>query len=294
MIYFPYHEPLFRPPSEAFSLIFQATIGCSHNRCTFCGMYKNKRFRLRPVKEILREINLVPPVHRAKVRRIFLADGDALVYPVDGLTQILNVLGAAFPLLTRVSCYASPQSLAGKSEADLALLRTYKLRLLYFGLESGDQATLDAVSKGHTAQEMLDQCRKARQAGTKLSVTAILGLAGRQRSLQHARETARWVTELSPEYFSLLTLFSRHNDDFYRGITPLTQGETLEEIHELLQYLRPKRTILRSNHASNLLQLAGSYPKDRHRLMDETDAALRQARQDPAWYKALPNYAEAR
>ncbi len=292
MNYFPYHEPLFRPPSEAYSLIFQATIGCSHNRCTFCGMYKHKRFQLRSVEEILREIELVPTAHRATVRRIFLADGDALIYPVAGLTEILLALGEAFPRLTRVSCYASPQSLAGKSAAELTLLRAHKLRLLYFGLESGDPTTLAAVHKGYTAQEMLDQCRKARHAGLKLSVTAILGLAGRQRSLQHAQATARWVTELSPEYFSLLTLFSRHNDDFLRGIVPLTQGETLEEIREMLLHLRPHRTILRSNHASNLLPLAGSYPKDRQRLIDQTEAALHHARQNSLWYDALPGYEE--
>ena len=294
MSYFPYHEPLFRPPSEAHSLIFQATIGCSHNRCTFCGMYKHKRFQVRPVEEILREIDLVPTDHRASIRRIFLADGDALIYPLDGLTKILLLLSEAFPRLTRVSCYASPQSLAGKSAAELALLRAHKLRLLYFGLESGDPTTLAAVHKGYTAPEMLDQCRKARQAGLKLSVTAILGLAGTQRSLQHAQATARWVSELSPEYFSLLTLFSRHKDDFLRGIIPLTQGETLEEIRELLLHLQPERTILRSNHASNLLQLAGSYPKDRQRLMDEVDAALLYAHQNHVWYDALPEYSELR
>lgn len=293
MIYFPYHEPVFRPPSEANSLIFQATIGCSHNRCTFCGMYKNKRFQLRPVEDVVREINLVPAAHRASIRRIFLADGDALIYPVAGLTEILLALGEAFPQLTRVSCYASPQSLVGKSSEDLAQLRDYKLRLLYFGLESGDPITLEAVNKGYTAQAMLGQCRKARQSGLKLSVTAILGLAGKQRSRQHAQATARWVTELSPEYFSLLTLFSRHNDDFLRGIVPLTQGEILEEISEMLQHLRPERTILRSNHASNLLQLAGSYPKDRQRLMNEVDEVLTYARQDRDWYDALPGYAES-
>lgn len=292
MTYFPYHEPLFRPPSEADSLIFQVTIGCSHNRCTFCGMYKHKRFQLRSVEEIAREIDLVPTGHRARVRRIFLADGDALIYPISGLTEILCALGEAFPRLTRVSCYASPQSLAGKSSVELAQLRAHKLRLLYFGLESGDPMTLEAVNKGHTAQDMLDQCRKAHQAGLKLSVTAILGLAGRQRSRQHAQATGRWVSELSPEYFSLLTLFSRHNDDFLRGIVPLSQGEMLEEIGEMLRHLRPQRTILRSNHASNLLQLAGSYPKDHQRLIDQTDAALRHARQNRIWYDALPGYRE--
>lgn len=290
--YFDYDEPLFRPPSEANSLIFQITLGCSQNHCTFCGMYKSKSFRLRPVAEILAEIAAVPRHHRPHIQRVFLADGDALVYPQSGLLEILDALAAAFPGLTRVGAYASPNSLTTKTAADLAGLREKKLRILYFGLESGDDATLQAVRKGYTAATMLALCRQAQAAGLKLSVTAILGLAGRERSFEHARATAAWVSELSPEYFSLLTLFHRHNDDFLRSITPLSRGEILEEAAELLRHLSPHKTILRSNHVSNFLQLAGSYPKDRQRLLSEVEAAIARARQSPDWYGEVPDYRE--
>lgn len=290
--YFDYDEPLFRPPSEAQSLIFQVTLGCSQNHCTFCGMYKTKTFRVRPVAEILAEIAAVPAHHRPHIQRVFLADGDALVYPQAGLIEILGALATTFPSLARVGAYASPKSLATKTADDLARLRERKLRILYFGLESGDDATLRAVRKGSSAQQMLELCRRAQGAGMKLSVTAILGLAGRERSRDHARATAAWVTELSPEYFSLLTLFHRHNDDFLRSITPLSRGGILEEARELLQHLSPRRTILRSNHVSNFLQLAGSYPKDRARLLAEIEAAIVRAQASPAWYDEVPDYRE--
>ncbi|HXV20473.1 MAG TPA: radical SAM protein [Desulfuromonadales bacterium] len=290
--YFDYDEPLFRPPSEANSLIFQITLGCSQNHCTFCGMYKSKGFRLRPVSEILTEIAAVPLHHRPHIQRIFLADGDALVYPQLGLEAILDALAECFPNLTRVGAYASPKSLTTKSVEELARLREKKLRILYFGLESGDDPTLQAVRKGYTAATMLALCRQAQGAGLKLSVTAILGLAGRERSLEHARATAAWVSALSPEYFSLLTLFHRHNDDFLRSITPLSRGGILEEAAELLRHLSPRKTILRSNHVSNFLQLAGSYPKDRQRLLAEVEAAQARARQFPDWYAEVPDYRE--
>jgi hypothetical protein len=293
MYFFSYDEPLFRPPSEAHSLIFQITLGCSRNRCTFCGMYKGKRYRVRSESEIAAEIAAVPERFRGQVQRIFLADGDALAYPQAGLLAILDRLNAAFPALTRIGAYASPASLAGKTGDDLAALRARKLRILYFGLESGDGPTLAAIDKGYGPAAMLTQCRMAKDAGMKLSVTAILGLAGRERSLEHARATAEWATALSPEYFSLLTLFQRHNDDFLRSITPLSRGGILEEARELLQHLEPQKTILRSNHVSNFLQLAGSYPKDRLRLLAEVEAALGAARAHPDWFDAVPDYREA-
>ncbi len=290
--YFDYDEPLFRPPSEARSLIFQITLGCSQNQCTFCGMYKNKSFRVRPVEEIVAEIRSIPVHHRPHIQRVFLADGDALVYPQQGFLAILDALADTFPHLQRVGAYASPTSLTTKSGQELSLLRAKKLRILYFGLESADPPTLTAVNKGYSAEQMLELCRKAKDAGMKLSVTAILGLAGQKRSLEHARATARWVNELSPEYFSLLTLFVRHNDEFLRSITPLSRGGILEEAAEMLKHLSPKKTILRSNHVSNFLNLAGSYPKDRQRLIDEVDASLAKAKERPGWYNEVPDYRE--
>ena len=262
MNYFNYDYPLYRPPSEAYSQIFQITLGCSQNQCSFCGMYKTKRFTVRSVSQIAAEIARIPAVQRHHIQRVFLADGDALIYPQKGLIEILDLLAANFPSLARVGIYASPNSLRSKSVAELTLLREKKLRILYFGLESGDPSTLAAVRKGFTPEEMLALCRQARQAGMKLSITAILGLAGQDRSMEHARATARWVTELSPEYFSLLTMFHRHNDDFLRSLTLLTNGGILEETLEIVRHLAPQKTILRSNHVSNILHLAGSYPKE--------------------------------
>ncbi len=287
-----YVEPVFRPPSEARSLIFQITVGCSQNRCAFCGMYKGKAFRVRPVAEVCAEIDGIPDRYRPAVDRVFLADGDALVYPFAGLVTILERLSAVFPHLTRVGSYASPASLATKSAGELARLRELKLRILYFGLESGDAATLAAINKGFDAEEMAALAQKGRAAGMKLSVTAILGLAGRGRSLAHARATAAWVNRVNPEYFSLLTLFHRHNEAFVAGLDPCTRRELLAEARELVGGLDPARTILRSNHVSNFLHLAGTYPRDRERLVAAVDAAIARGATIPGYLDGVPEYAE--
>ena len=288
----PYVEPLFRPPSEAHSLIFQITIGCSQNRCTFCGMYQGRSFRLKPLEEVLGEIAAIPERYRSSVERVFLADGDALVYPAGGLITILDALASTFSRLTRVGSYASPNSLTTKSPEELELLRKKRLRILYFGLESGDDDTLRAVNKGFDAKEMADLALKARRAGMKLSVTAILGLAGRERSLEHTRATAGWVNRVNPEYFSLLTMFHRHNDDFVRSLQQCTRRELMLEAREMLLHLHPARTILRSNHVSNFLNLAGSYPKDRERLIAAVDEALARAERLPGFLDGYPGYSE--
>jgi len=290
--YFDYHEPVFRPPSEARSLIFQVTIGCSQNTCGFCGMYKMKNFRIRPVRDIFAEIESVPGHHRPYVQRVFLGDGDGLVYPHQGLVAILDKLAATFPNLTRVAAYASPNSLTTKTTDDLAELRQRKLRIVYFGLESGDAATLEGADKGFGPEEMLRLCRKAHEAGMKLSITAILGLAGRAGSRQHALATAAWINDLSPAYFSLLTMFRRHNETYFNKIEPLSNGEVLEEALTIVRHLHPQRTILRSNHVSNILNLAGSYPKDRQKIIAEAEAALQQGRKHPDWFNLVPDYAE--
>jgi len=290
--YFDYEEPVFRPPSEARSLILQATVGCSQNTCGFCGMYKMKRFRARPEAEILAEIVSVPGHHREHIQRVFLADGDALVYPQTGLETILDALAEAFPRLTRVGAYASPNSLTTKTVAELEALRRKKLRILYFGLESGDAETLALVGKGFDPDRMLALCRKAREAGMKLSVTAILGLAGEERSREHAVATADWINALSPEYFSLLTMFRRHNDDYFGSIRPLSNGRVIEEALAVVERLSPGRTILRSNHVSNILNLAGGYPRDRQRIIAQAESALAEARRHPAWFDQVPDYRE--
>ena len=287
-----YIEPLFRPPSESRSLIFQITIGCSQNQCLFCGMYKSKNFRVRSLQDVLKEIHEIPDLYRSRVDRVFLADGDALVYPLTDLCTILDTLNAVFPALTRIASYASPKSLTTKNAEDLAALRSKRLKILYFGLESGDDATLLAVNKGYKSSHMAELATMARSAGMKLSVTAILGLAGRERSLQHAKATAEWVTLVNPEYFSLLTMFHRHNDEFIHSLNQCTRRELMQEAREMLLHLNPAKTILRSNHVSNFLNLAGSYPKDRERLIDDVDMALRHASVRPGFLDEVPEYQE--
>jgi radical SAM superfamily enzyme len=255
-------------------------------------MYKGKNFHVRPLQEILAEIAEIPAQYRPRIDRVFLADGDALVYPYNDLCVILDALSATFPGLTRVSSYASPNSLTTKSPEQLALLRAKRLKILYFGLESGDDATLLAVNKGFDSGRMAELALAAREAGMKLSVTAILGLAGRERSLQHARATAAWVNRVNPEYFSLLTMFHRHNDDFIRSLRQCTRRELMLEAREMLQHLHPAKTILRSNHVSNFLELAGSYPKDRERLVADVDLALKHAGLRDGFLDEVPSYQE--
>jgi len=251
-----------------------------------------KSFRIRPAAEILKEIAEIPRHYRPRIDRVFLADGDALVYPFAGLTTILDALAAAFPGLARVGAYASPNSLTGKSPAELAILREKKLRILYFGLESGDDVTLAAVNKGFDAERMAELALMAREAGMKLSVTAILGLGGRGRSLEHARQTAAWVTRVNPEYFSLLTLFHRHNEEFVHALEQCNRRELMQEALEMLRRLAPAKTVLRSNHVSNFLNLAGSYPKDRERLIVDAELALARAEQVPGFLDGVPEYGE--
>ncbi|MEA3545559.1 MAG: radical SAM protein [Thermodesulfobacteriota bacterium] len=293
MYYFNYEEPVFRPPSEARSLILQITIGCSQNQCRFCGMYKMKQFRVRSVADIAAEIDAIPEPHRHHYQRIFLADGDALVYPQAELMKILDLLNEKFPRLARVGVYASPNSLTTKSVAEMEQLKARRLRILYFGLESGDPQTVEWIVKGFNPNQMLELCHNAQTAGMKLSITAILGLAGRQRSREHAIATAEWINQLSPAYFSLLTMFKRHNDAYFEAIEPLTNGEIIAETLLIMEHLRPQKTILRSNHVSNILNLAGSYPKDREKMITQTQVALAEARKNRDWFNQVPDYGES-
>jgi len=255
-------------------------------------MYKGKKFSLKPLAEVIAEISSIPALYRQSVTRVFLADGDALVYPFAGLVCILDALADHFPRLARVGSYASPQSLTTKNPEQLALLRQKRLRILYFGLESGDDATLVRINKGFSADEMATQALKARDAGIKLSVTAILGLAGRKRSLLHAEKTAAWVNRVSPEYFSLLTLFHRHNEEFVRSLEQCTRRELMLEAREMVARLDQAVSILRSNHVSNFLNLEGTLPKDRLRLLADIDSALEKAARHAGFLDSVPEYTE--
>jgi radical SAM superfamily enzyme YgiQ (UPF0313 family) len=274
-----YHEPVYRPPSEAASLIFQVTEGCSHNGCLFCYMYRDKKFRVKPWDDVKAEIDeaasLVP-----HVRRVFLADGDAFALPAKSLERILVYLYGAFPHLQRVTAYATPGNLLKKSVDEMRRIRERGLTILYYGVETGDPELLEKIGKGATPDEMVDGCRRATEAGFKLSITVILGLGGKKLSIRHARNTAKLLNRIQPRYLSALTLMLGPCEEEYRdamgpGFEFNSPLDDVVELRELVAGLETDRCIFRSNHASNYLALAGTLLGDKERLLAEIDAALR-------------------
>lgn len=274
-----YHEPLFRPPSEAESFILQATLGCSWNACTYCGMYRSKGYRVRPLDEVLADIAEARDRISEEVRHVFVADGDPLAMALDNWEPILGALRAAFPRLRRVSTYATARNLLEKSPEELRRLREGGLGLLYIGPESGDEATLARLAKGASAADHIEAARKAQEAGLDQSLMFLLGAGGRDRSEEHARASGRLATTMNPRFLSTLTL------TVVPG-TPLdrqqAQGrfelpgplDLLRELRSFLEEARPTAAIFRANHASNYLPLAGRLPRDRDRLLATLDAAL--------------------
>jgi radical SAM superfamily enzyme YgiQ (UPF0313 family) len=290
-----YEGQLFRPPSEAESLILQATIGCSYNECTFCGMYRDKRFRVRKLDELQAEIDQVAQAAGEHVQKVFLADGDALVAKASFLESLLGRLRAAFPRLRRVSCYASPQTLQVRSVEEMARLREAGLTLYYLGIESGHDAVLERLVKGVDAAEMVRVASKAHEAGVRLSTMILLGAGGRELSEPHALESARVVNAIQPRFVSTLVMTPVENtplwDQDRRGeVEHLTPIELAAELRTFLAALELETSIFRSNHASNFLALAGTLPKDKQRLVAALDRALADpaaAPFRPAWLRGL-------
>ncbi|MBB5022886.1 radical SAM protein [Desulfurispira natronophila] len=264
-----YTQPLYRPPSEARSLIFQITHGCSHNDCTFCGMYLHKPFRLKPLHQVLEEIRRIPADIVPRVRRIFLADGDAVIYPQERLLAILDALNAKFPTVQRISAYVGRKAMATKTPAEWGQLRQRKLSLLYFGLESANDQVTDLMNKGRDADFTRQQAITLQEQGIALSVMVILGGGGQRLSREHALDTARWATAVNPRYLSLLTLFLRRKQDFFDSLEPPTLGSLLDEAQLLIENIDGKNIIFRANHISNLVTLSGTLPRDRDRLLQE-------------------------
>jgi len=276
-----YEGQLYRPPSEAESLILQATIGCSYNRCTFCAMYRAKRFRVRTLEELQREIDWAAANTSEPVRKVFLADGDALVAKSSFLLALLERLRAAFPELARVSCYASPQALAVRSVEEMRALREAGLGLYYLGIESGHDAVLEKLEKGVDSAEMIRVANKATQAGVKLSTMILLGAGGRALSELHARESARVVNAIQPRFVSTLVMTPVEDTPLFeqaeRGeVDELSPLELARELYLFLQGLELQGSIFRSNHASNYLALAGTLPKDKVRLLGALESVLGQ------------------
>jgi len=266
-----YEEPLFRPPSEADSLILQVTLGCSHNLCLFCAMYRGKEYAVRPLDDVLSEIGDARR-SRSGVRRVFLADGDALGVPTGHLLNILSALNDAYPRLRRISIYATPQNLLDKGPAELRALREAGLRLFYLGLESGSAAVLDAQQKGVTPDEMIRAVRRGQEAGMRSSLMVLLGLGGVAGSLDHAVCTAEVCNAIQPQFLSALTWFPVREAPLWRlmerGRFELPDDEgILSELEQLLLHLDLRDTVFRANHASNPLPLGGRLSRDREPLL---------------------------
>ena len=275
-----YVEPVFRPPSEAKSLILPVTNGCSWNKCTFCEMYTQpqKKFRARKPEEVRKDIN-----NAAKslggVKRVFLADGDAMVLPTRRLVEILGELNAAFPELQRVSSYCLPRNLAKKTVEDLKQLKEAGLKILYVGMESGDDEVLQRINKGETWESTRSALLKIREAGLTSSVMVLNGLGGETLSRQHAINTATLCNETQPDYLSTLVVSfpqgeERFREGFGEDFIPLSQQGLFEEIRIFMEHLELERTVFRSDHASNYLVLKGNLGRDKQKLLDQVNLAI--------------------
>lgn len=274
-----YEGDIYRPPSEAYSLLIQVTIGCSHNKCTFCSMFKDKVFRVRDVQEVLEDLESARRAYR-RVERIFLCDGDALCLATSKLLVILEKIRELFPECRRVSVYGSAKDVLRKTPEELVQLRDAGIGMIYLGAESGSQKVLDAICKGVTRQEMIDAVRKIEDCGIPASVTFISGLAGKEGWEEHAIETGKMISEMNASYVGLLTLMldSRApiTNQINRGELQLLSGEeVVAETYLLMKHANPEKPcVFRSNHASNYVSLRGNLPQDKPAMMAQLTRAM--------------------
>lgn len=283
-----YEGIVYRPPSEAQSLIIQATIGCAHNTCLFCAMYRGKQFRVRAMEEIKADIAEGARLYGRYVDRVFLADGDALAMPTDQMVEILSFVRQRLPHLRQISSYATAQDLLAKSPQELEAIREAGLDLLYIGAESGDDQVLHSMAKGVTSQQLAEAGVKAHQAGFRTSVTLISGLGSRERLVQHATESARLISAMKPEFLGFLTLMVEEGAPLTKLVRQgkfqlLEPDEVMKEMELFLRAVDSQGTVFRANHASNYVNLRGTLNQDRETLL----AAIAQAR-DSTNYK--PEY----
>ncbi|MAX67105.1 MAG: radical SAM protein [Halobacteriovoraceae bacterium] len=276
-----YHEPVFRPPSEAHSFLLQVTIGCSNNKCTYCDMYRSKQYRERSFDEIKKDIldsyHYFKEIHYSP-KRIFLCDGDALGAKTELLVKVLELLNKLYPNLERVGIYATAQNMLEKSDKELALLFKLKLSMVYLGLESGSDEVLHRIVKGNKAHEMITGSKKIMNSGMKLSVIAMLGIGGEKYSETHIVETAKVLSEISPHYLSFLTTMAIKGTPFYRMVErgtlkELTSRKMFYEMREILDRIQANKNIVfRANHISNQYPLGGTLPEDQGQLVKTIEA----------------------
>lgn len=273
-----YEGTVYRPPSEAYSLIIQVTLGCSHNKCTFCNMYKDRNFKIKSLDEVFEDLELSRKYYKY-VRRIFLADGDALILKTENLEKILMKIKEVFPECERVSVYGTPADILRKSEEDLIKLKKLGLDIIYIGVESGSDEVLKDVNKGVTSEEIIKAGQKVKRTGIKLSATLISGLGGKEKSKLHAKESARVISAINPDYLGILTLMIEPGTQIYNKVennemTLLNPKEVMVETRELIRNLEVSNCIFRSNHASNYAPLAATLGDEKERLLKELDSII--------------------
>ena len=273
-----YQGTIYRPPSEANSVLLQVTTGCSHNKCTFCGMYKGQRFTIKPEESVLGDIDYAA-IHFAHARRLFLCDGDALILPTNRLLTILQRIQTKLPNVSRVGVYANTKSLRSKSVEELQLLRQHGLGIVYIGLESGDDATLQYINKGADAEQMITAARKAKKAGIPVSVTVLLGVAGPERSAIHAAETGRVLSAIDPEFVGALSLMLEPGTVLYDAYQAgqFAMPEPFAILHELRTMIAATNLsngLFHANHASNYLPIRAKLPEEKDATLDVLDRAL--------------------
>ena len=271
-----YIGSVYRPPSESRSFILQCTVGCSHNRCTFCSMYKDKKFYIRTIDEILEDIDSAK-AYFGNVSKVFLADGDALCMKTEELLTIIDRLYMVFSGLNHVGIYASPNSILEKTVEELCALKEHGLTIAYLGVETGDPELLHDIQKGVTCEEMIQAGRKIRETGILLSATIILGLAGRTPlALPHAVHTGKILSAMNPDYIGALTLMMEQGTPLYRRaqkgefVLP-APFEILDELKIILENCELNGTEFRSNHASNYLPIKGRFPEDKTKMVQLID-----------------------
>jgi len=273
-----YEGNMIRPPSEAYSILLQYTVGCSHNKCTFCGAYKGQRFKIKP-DEIMMEDIAFAAKHCRHQDRLFICDGDAMIIPQKRLLKVLMEIEKQLPWVNRVGVYANTKSLRMKTLEELKELKAHGLDIAYMGLETGDDETLKKVRKGATSERMIEMGKKARAAGIKLSITVLLGLAGRERSEIHAKETGRVLSAIDPEYIGALSLMlipgTAMYDEFESGeFSLLDPQELLMELRVMVESTNLTNGLFHANHASNYLPLKAHLPQDKDKALKQIDEAL--------------------
>ncbi len=273
-----YEGMVIRPPSEANSILLQVTVGCSHNKCTFCGTYKGERFKIKSDDIIMEDIAFAAQNCRRQ-NRVFICDGDALIIPQKRLIKILTEIEKQLPWVERVSLYANTKGIKMKTVEELKELRQHNLQLAYMGLETGDDETLKNIRKGASAAHMIEMGQKIRSAGIRLSLTVLLGIAGRQRSQTHAKATGEVLSAIDPEFVGALSLMlipgTPLHDDYEAGDFELVGSEEmLAELRTMLAHTDLSNGLFHANHASNYLPVRAKLPEDKEKTLQQIDEAL--------------------